>query len=101
VCVYIYIYQGAFLCIINKQLIHVTILSGTPAAAHLQHSHEDELSWNIIPMMINELQFESYKTVINIHGTGENLIQSSRLENLKERYHLDGLGTEEGILYGS
>jgi hypothetical protein len=48
----------------NKQFNHVTILSATPSVAHLQHSHEDELSWNIIPMMINELQFESYKTVI-------------------------------------
>ena len=77
VYIYIYIYQGAFVCIMNKQFNHVTILSATPLAAHLQHSHEDELSWNIIPMMINELQFESYKTVINIHGRGENFIQGS------------------------
>jgi hypothetical protein len=61
----------------NKQFNRVTILSATPSAAHLQHSYEDELSWNIIPMMINELQFKSYKTVINIHGTGENLIRGS------------------------
>jgi uncharacterized Rmd1/YagE family protein len=61
----------------NKQFDHVTILSATPTAAHLQHSHEDELSWNIILLMINELQFESYKTVININGTGQNFIQGS------------------------
>jgi len=75
--IYIYIYQGAFVCIINRQFNRVTILFATPSAAHIQHSHEDELSWNIIPMLINELQFESYKTVINIHGTGENFIQGS------------------------
>jgi len=61
----------------NKQFNHVTIFSATPPAAHLQHSHEDELSWNIIPKMINELHFESYKTVMNIHGTGENFMQGS------------------------
>jgi hypothetical protein len=50
----------------NKQFNRVTILSDTPSAALLQHSHEDELSWVITAMMINELQFESYKTVINV-----------------------------------
>jgi len=53
------------------------LFSATPSAALLQHFHEDELSWNIIPMMINELHFESYKTVMNIHGTGENFMQVS------------------------
>ena len=61
----------------NKSFNRVTILSATPSTAQLQYSNEDELNWNIIPMMINELQFESYKTVINIHGTGENFIQGS------------------------
>jgi len=61
----------------NKQFNHVTIFSATPSAAHLHHSHEDELSWNIILMMINELHFESYKTVMNIHGTEENFMQGS------------------------
>jgi hypothetical protein len=61
----------------NKQFNRVALLSATPSAAHLQHSHEDELSWNIIPVIINELQFESYKSVINIHGIGENFIQGS------------------------
>ena len=61
----------------NKQFNYLTIFSAIPSAAHLQHSHEDELSWNIILMMINELHFESYKTVMNIHGTGENFMQGS------------------------
>jgi hypothetical protein len=54
----------------NEQFNHVTMLSAITSAAHLHHSHEHHGTWHIIPMMINELQFELHKTAWREFRTG-------------------------------